>query len=112
MARKKKSADKRGLEGLIEPRQGAKLQSVWRAFRKGGTWKRQGKRSPKRARYRHVRYDGKVRLEWWGKAIHFTIYDPKANGLIIGAFAGHVCRHGNGIVGRLEIRPPDDSRSE
>jgi hypothetical protein len=106
MPRSKKSADGGRLDGLIEPRPGQGLKSVWRAFREGGTWDRQGKGSTKtRARYRHVRYGGRIRLEWWGKAIHFSIHDPNGNGLIVGAFAGHVYRHGAGTLGRLELRP-------
>jgi hypothetical protein len=103
---KKKSTDEGRLEGLIEPRPGQALKSIWRAFREGGTWNRQGKGSTKvRARYRHVRYEGRIRLEWWGKAIHFTVHDPKGDGLILGAFTGHVCRHGAGTLGKLELRP-------
>lgn len=104
MPRRNNTVERRRLEGFIEARRGERLEPVWKAFRVGGTWEGQGKRSARRARYRHIRHGGRIRLEWWGKAIRFEIDDAERNGLIVGAFTGHVCRHGANSVDRLDIR--------
>src|SRR4026209_2617537 len=92
------------LEGLIQPQDGTRLRIVWKAFATGGTWERTGSRSRLRTKYRHARYPGRLRLEWWGLAIHFRIDDPSGSGQIGGAFFGHVQRHGRPVVDRIELR--------
>ena len=105
MARRRKKAElQMRIDGLIEPYEGSKLRAVWKAFQVGGTWHRLGKSSRKVARFRHKKYVGKVRLEWWGKAIRFTVEDADNSGRIAGAFVGHVQRHGKTIVDRIDLR--------
>ncbi len=89
--------------GLIQPRDEQNLRAVWNAFRGGRTWIRVGRVSRKVARFRHNAYGGKVKLEWWGKAIRFSVEDANASGMIAGAFLGHVQRHGGPLVKRMEV---------
>jgi hypothetical protein len=91
------------IEGLVRPRTQASLRDVWKAFLRGDTWERVGRKSRKVARFRHKRYKGKIRLEWWGKALRFAVEDTDSSGRIAGAFLGHVQRHGRSTVDRLDM---------
>lgn len=105
MARKRKRPGEfPRIEGLIHPKDQQKLRAVWKAFFRGGTWKRVGKAAPRTVRFRHKRYRGKLRLEWWGKAIWFVIEGWDGSGLIEGAFVGHVLRHGTPLVERIDLQ--------
>jgi len=92
------------IQGFIQPREQTSLRDVWRAFVTGGTWERVGKASRRIARFRHKRYRGQVRLEWWGKALRFAVEDADTSGRIGGAFLGHVQRHGRSAVDRMDLQ--------
>ncbi len=104
MAKKSTKSRSQRIEGLILPREGEDLKPLWKAFEKGSTWYRNGKRSRERLRLRHTAYGGKVRLEWWGGAIRYVIDDADKSGKIGGAFLGHAQRHGGTGIDRMEIR--------
>jgi len=104
MAKKKRKSQSQRIEGLILPREAEDLRPLWKAFEKGSTWHRNGKKSRERLRLRHTAYGGKVRLEWWGDAIRYVIDDADNSGKIGGAFLGHAQRHGGAHVDRMEVR--------
>jgi hypothetical protein len=103
MAKKAKSSTDH-IEGLILPRSEEDLGQLWKAFETGATWYRNGKKSRDTLKLRHTAYSGKVKLQWWGDAIHYVINDGDKSGKIAGAFLGHAQRHGRSLIDRLEIR--------
>ena len=109
MALKKKASLTRG---LVLPAPDSDLRPLWRAFRKGATWRRIGGISQRRAIYTHERHGGRLRLEWWGKAIRFVIRTTDDGGMVHGAFVGHVVRHGQPFVERVVSLWPADSRDD
>jgi hypothetical protein len=104
MATRRGKPQSQRIEGLILPREEGDLTPLWKAFEKGSTWYRNGKRRSESVRLRHTRYGGKVRLEWWGNAIRYVIDDTDNSGRIGGAFLGHAQRHGRADIDRLEVR--------
>src|SRR5688500_18070831 len=104
MAKKKTRSRSQRIEGLILPREDEDLGSLWKAFEKGSTWYRNGKKRRESLRLRHTADGGKVRQEWWGDAIRYVIDDADNSGKIGGAFLGHAQRHGGSSVDRMEIR--------
>jgi hypothetical protein len=104
MAKKKGRAQSQRIEGLILPRDAGDLAALWKAFEKGATWYRNGKKHRDRMRLRHTAYGGRVRLEWWGEAIRYVIDDTDNSGRIGGAFLGHAQRHGGESIDRMEVR--------
>ncbi len=104
MARKTKNSHGQRIEGLILPRKDEDLRPLWKAFEKGSTWHRNGRRRKESLRLKHTAYRGKVRLEWWGDAIRYVIDDADKSGKIGGAFLGHAQRHGGTSIDRLEVR--------
>ncbi len=103
MAKKTKKAQSREIRGLILPREGENLKSLWRAFEAGSTWYRIGKRRRTAMRLGHTAYRGRLLLEWWGKAIKYSVRDGDGSGKIAGAFLGHAQRHGVDAVDRMDI---------
>ncbi|MBI3825599.1 MAG: hypothetical protein HY294_06370 [Candidatus Rokubacteria bacterium] len=104
MAKNKARSRGQRIEGLILPREDQDLKPLWKAFEKGSTWYRNGKKRRESLRLRHTAYGGKVRLEWWGDAIRYVIDDADNSGKIGGAFLGHAQRHGGTRIDRLEVR--------
>jgi hypothetical protein len=104
MAKKKRSQESHRIQGLILPRDDEDLRPLWKAFEKGSTWYRNGKKRRDTMRLRHTAYGGKVRLDWWGDAIRYVIDDADKSGKIGGAFLGHAQRHGGTRIDRLEVR--------
>ena len=104
MAKKGTRARGQRIEGLILPREDHDLKHLWKAFERGPTWYRSGKKRRESLRLRHTAYGGKVRLEWWGDAIRYVIDDADSSGKIGGAFLGHAQRHGDSGIDRMEIR--------
>jgi hypothetical protein len=95
------------LRGLIVPISEENLKDVWWAFQDGSTWRRVGRSSKQRARFRHEIYGGELFLEWWGPALSFEIIQD-TSGKFSGAFVGHVQRHGRDTVDRIDIRFEDE----
>lgn len=104
MAKKKGKSRNQRIEGLILPREDQDLKALWKAFEKGSTWYRNGKKSRESLRLRHTAYGGKVRLQWWGEAVRYVIDDADNSGKIGGAFLGHAQRHGGMSIDRMEVR--------
>ena len=106
---KKSRSNRQRIEGLILPRKDNDLAALWKAFERGSTWYRNGKRRRDVLRLRHTAYGGKVKLEWWGDAIRYVIDDADKSGKIGGAFLGHAQRHAGAVIDRLEVRFSDES---
>jgi hypothetical protein len=104
MAKKTSKALGRDIQGLILPKEGDTLKALWRAFEKGSTWYRKGKRRTHRMRLGHTAYQGRVALDWWGKAIKYSVQDGDGSGKIAGAFLGHAQRHGGSAIDRMDVK--------
>jgi hypothetical protein len=91
------------MEGLIVPRGDHNLRPLWKAFRDGQTWVRVGRKSKSRLQLNHRSYPGNATFTWWGPAIKFYIRQAgKPSGRIAGALIGHIQRHSEGTVERVE----------
>lgn len=93
----------KAMRGLIIPAEGKSLKPIWKAFRTGATWVPVGKKAKHFAKYKHMAHSGFLRLEWWGKALHYELKDLDNGGKFVGYFLGHVQRHGYELVERLDI---------
>ncbi len=102
MGKGKRNSHTQRFDGLILPLPGENLRPLWRAFEKGPTWYRRGKRRPEKLRLGHTTYAGRIDLEWWGDAVRYWIEDD-GSGKISGAFLGHAQRHGSSCIDRIDM---------